>query len=82
MVRAKFTVSQVTRNFYGGTEQPGVTIKLTPQYDQSIDEDRRFSKATPSGEITMYVDNPPAAAALIEGQTFYVDFTPVPKTDA
>lgn len=78
MVRAKFTVSSVTRNFYGGKEQPGITIKLTPQYDQSIEEDRRYSKATPSGEITLYVDNPSASAALIEGRQFYVDFTPVP----
>ncbi len=78
MVRAKFTVFQVIRNYYGGKEQPGVTIRLSPQYDTTIEEDRRFSKATPSGEITMHVDNPPAAAALIEGQVFYVDFTPVP----
>jgi hypothetical protein len=80
-VRAKFTVSKVTRNFYSGREQPGMTIVLTPQYDTSIEEDRRYSKATPSGEISLYVDNPTASDALIAGQVFYVDFTPVPKPE-
>lgn len=77
MVRAKFAVSSVTKSYYNGKENNGVTIKLTPQYDQSIEEDRRFAKATPSGEITMFVDNPPASDFLIAGGTFYVDFTPV-----
>jgi len=82
MVRAKFTVSSVTKTYYNGKENSGVTIKLTPQYDTTIEEDRRFAKATPSGEITMYVDNPPASAFLIEGGIFYVDFTEVPKPEA
>lgn len=81
MVRAKFTVANVTKSYYHGKENPGVTIKLTPQYDTSIEEDRRFAKATPSGEITLFVDNPPASAFLIDGGVFYVDFTAVPKAE-
>ncbi len=77
MVRAKFAVQSVTKTYYQGKENGGVTIKLSPQYDTSIEEDRRFSKATPSGEITMFVDNPPASEFLIAGGVFYVDFTPV-----
>jgi hypothetical protein len=81
MVRAKFTVTSVTKTYYMGKENGGVTIKMQPQYDTTIEEDKRFSKATPSGEITMFVDNPPASNFLIEGGVFYVDFTPVPKPE-
>ncbi len=46
MVRAKFQVTEVAKNQYGS-----VKVTLSPQYDQSIEEDRRFAKATPSGTI-------------------------------
>ncbi len=72
-VRAKFTVTSVTDHNYGN----GKTIKLTPCYDTDIPEDRRFAQATPTGELTMFVNNPPAIAALKLGQQFYLDFTPV-----
>lgn len=72
-VRAKFQVSKVTSYPYGGKE-----ITLQPQYDDTIAEDRRYAKATPSGSITMLVDNPPAADYLGVGKYFYVDFTEVP----
>lgn len=72
-VRAKFTVTSVTEHHYSQAK----TIKLTPVYDPNLPEDQRFSKATPSGELTMYVDNPSAAEQLKLGQAFYLDFTPV-----
>lgn len=78
MVRAKFTVSSVRKTYYGGKENSGVEIKLTPQYDSSLPEDQRYATATPSGEITLYVDNPSAAEFLMNNQVLYVDFTPVP----
>jgi hypothetical protein len=71
-VRAKMQVTGITERVWGGKE-----IELTPQYDQSIPEDQRFQKATPSGRITMQIDNPAAAEQLRLGRTFYVDFTPV-----
>jgi hypothetical protein len=71
-VRAKFQV-QEKRSHHWGT---GQTIVLRPQYDQTIPEDQRFAKATPSGEFTMFVDNPPAQVALELGKFYYVDFTP------
>ena len=75
MVRAKFRVDKIAKVAWGN----GVEITLSPQYDQSIPEDRRFATATPSGLITMYVDNPPASDYLKLGGFFYVDFTEVPK---
>ena len=77
MVRAKFQVSKVAKTSYGQIE-----VTLTPQYDQSIEEDKRFSKATPSGTIQLLIDNPPASDYLALGKFFYVDFTEVPPLTA
>ena len=74
MVRAKFQVTKVAKMYWGATE-----ITLTPQYDQTIEEDRRYAKATPSGTIQLQVDNAPAVEALALGTFFYVDFTEVPS---
>ena len=82
MVRAKFMVTSTKRNYYRGAEGKvldfgTVEIHLTPQYDNSIEEDRRFAEATPSGEIILHVNNPPAINYLQPGEEFYVDFTKV-----
>jgi hypothetical protein len=77
MVRAKFQVTKVAQSCYGPNLNVGTEITLTPQYDTSVEEDRRFSKYTPSGTILLYVDNPPAAEQLALGKYFYVDFTEV-----
>lgn len=76
MVRAKFMVTEIRQHSYGGDAR---TVILAPQYDTSIPEDQRYAQATPSGRIEMYIDNPPALAALPIGKAFYVDFTPVPE---
>lgn len=73
MVRGKFMVTELRQHSYGGDAR---TVVLTPQYDQTIEEDRRYAKATPNGRIEMYIDNPPALAALPLGKQIYVDFTP------
>lgn len=54
-------------------------VKFQTCYDQSIPEDRSFTKATPNGQITMQVDNPAALEQLKLGEYYYVDFTPVPS---
>lgn len=80
MVRAKFVVTEVRKSyFHNGKEvvEGSNTIVLWPQYDTSIEEDKRISKATPSGRIELQIDNPPAAAYLKPGEAFYLDFTAV-----
>lgn len=77
MVRGKFRVIKISETAYGS----GKEVVLQPEYDTSIDEDRRYSKATPSGQITMFIDNPPALEYLKLGEYFYVDFTAVPKKE-
>lgn len=74
MVRGKFKVLSVKRNYWSPT---AVELTLGCEYDPSIPEDQGYSKATPSGSITMLVDNPPAIDYLTLGKTFYVDFTAV-----
>lgn len=74
MVRAKFTVQSIKRESWDQGKSGEVV--LTPQYDESIEEDRRYSKATPSGSITMRIDNPPALDFFTLGKKVYVDFTP------
>jgi hypothetical protein len=67
-IRAKFTVSSVTD--HGGD---GRTIKLHPQYDESIPEDQRFHQYTPTGSLEMYVTNPAVIAELTPGRVYYID---------
>lgn len=74
-VRAKLRLSHITERNWGGSE-PQRTLRFDCQYDQSIPEDQRFAKATPSGFIELQVDNPAALVQFKVGQTYYVDFTP------
>jgi hypothetical protein len=78
MVRAKFQVTKVAKQQHGEVPYHAVEVTLTPQYDQSIEEDQRYAKATPAGTIQLYIDNPPASDQLALGKFFYVDFTEVP----
>lgn len=73
MVRAKFKLTSIEWNY-------GVARKLvfTTQYDQTIPEDQRFYKATPSGRFEMLVDNPKALEMFKLGEDYYFDASPAP----
>lgn len=79
-VRAKFRVNAVED--YGYSKK----IKLNVVYEGELgpnEENRRFTKATPSGECWMTVDNPYAADQFAPGDEWYVTFEKVaPKIDA
>src|SRR4051794_40320760 len=79
-VRAKFKV--IEHRKHAGYNQEQTTVILAPEYDTTTPEDQRFAKATPSGRIEMWVDNPSAVAALPLGSYHYVDFTVVPAAVA
>ncbi len=74
MVRGKFCVQSIKRFSYS---QTAAEVTLSAVYDDGTEENRRYAKATPSGDIRMVIDNPPALEAFALGKTFYVDFTPV-----
>lgn len=76
MVRGKFKVVSVKHVDWN----PDVrVIELSAVSNDGTPENERFHKYTPSGSITMTVDNPVASDQLILGETFYVDFTLAPK---
>jgi hypothetical protein len=77
-VRAKFRL-QEHREYSSDGKYFGHTFIFRPMYDPSIPEDQRFAEASPSGELTINVDNP----AVVEmwknnlGYQFYLDFVDV-----
>lgn len=72
-VRAKFTLNSTTRHSGGA-----VTLKFTPVFDDGIPENERFSKHTPSGLLEMTVTPTSVVDAFKLGESYYLDFTPVP----
>lgn len=72
-VRAKLHLSSETTYEWGGKK-----LKFETRYDNTIPEDQRFQKATPSGYIDIHIDNPIALAQFKMGADYYVDFSPVP----
>jgi len=76
MVRAKFYVRAI--ELYNDPPESG-TVKLVPVYGNS-EENKSWSKATPSGELSMFISNPAAFAvfkdAFDKKKAFYIDFTP------
>lgn len=70
-VRAKLTVTGIADSDGGGK-----IVKLEAVYDESIPEDKRFSDATPYGQVELLVNNPAAVDKFVEGRRIYVDFTP------
>lgn len=70
--RAKFHCHTVSVFAHGGKE-----VKLSVVYVPTPNgtENHKFTKATPSGEITMRVDNPEASVQFVPGHEYYVDFT-------
>ncbi|WP_406168863.1 hypothetical protein [Streptomyces sp. NBC_00996] len=89
-VRAKFrchSVEQssseptpVLRYLPGGGTEPTEemswprTYRFHALYDTSIPEDVRYAKATPSGQLSIAVDNP--TVVFEPGKSYYLDFTP------
>lgn len=69
-VRAKFCCTEKTE--YGSS---GRKFVFEPRYDESIPEDQRFAKSSPSGKFEIYVDNPSVNFAA--GAPYYIDITPV-----
>lgn len=72
MVRGKFTLQSITQHSWSPTAQ---TFKFGAIYDTATEENRKFTKATPTGTLEMTVDNPPAQVFFEIGKSYYLDFT-------
>lgn len=76
-VRAKFRVSQVNHTQPKGAS---ATIILRPVSADDVPENQRFHKYSPSGELSMQVDNQAVVEEMQVGNVYYLDFTPVPAS--
>lgn len=75
MVRAKFKciLNEVNNPELSDAEKAN-KIVLQPVTSGS-EENKSFFKWTPGGNIELKTINPEAAAAFVEGEEYYVDFT-------
>lgn len=79
IARAKFRYNGWEDTQYAADAKSRI-LKFSTIYDQTIPEDKKFQKATPSGEIKMQVDNPAVLDKFGHeaiGKYFYIDFVPV-----
>lgn len=75
-MRAKMQIQSVAKRLGGWSE----TIEMAPVYGGTTnDEDNSFAKTTPSGKVVLEIANKDLHGVFNPGDTFYVDFTPVPK---
>ena len=80
-VRAKFRCSTETHKRWGPEEsQASRSYEFMAVYDPAVPEDRRYAKASPSGSLTIQVDNP--AVVFEPGKSYYLDFTPVDEAES
>ncbi|MEU1474511.1 hypothetical protein [Streptomyces sp. NPDC005760] len=75
-VRAKFQCTIETHKRWGAAaSQVARTYEFMAIYDPTVPEDQRYAKASPSGNLTIQVDNP--NVTFEPGKQYYLDFTPV-----
>jgi hypothetical protein len=91
MVRAKFTVSEITQRLAsvptGEVDEKGYAkyvskpvdaIKMSPVFGP---DNKEFWVASPQGSIEIVCTNPAATGQLKLGQAYYVDFSEAPETE-
>lgn len=75
MMRAKMRVTEVAVNEYGEKLTMNPVCKSTPYPDDGSDEDNTYAKFSPSGALTLQIQNPALYGMFKPGQKFYLDFT-------
>lgn len=70
-VRAKFYVTEIGKTTWGG--------KVVLACVTRGEDNKKWSAATPSGQITMTIKNELALEVFDVGDEFFVDFIPAPK---
>jgi hypothetical protein len=69
-IRGKFSCTSVIEGPYGNQVSFWALYSNTP-------EDNSYAQATPSGQITMMVNNPAAKDFFTVGESYYLDFKKV-----
>lgn len=72
-ITCKFTVTSITPD---GSNPDMKHIRMDARYDESLPEDRRFSKWTPNGSLTLTITNPAANEQIVVGREFYLTLMP------
>lgn len=57
----------------------GTTVQLSAVCD---DANKTWANYTPSANVNISIDNPPALAAFEQGKHYFVEFSPAPPTEA
>jgi hypothetical protein len=76
--RAKFTCTREIHTKWSNKADPQRSYDFHAVYDPTQPEDQRFAKATPSGSLTITVDNP--ALTFEPGKAYYLDITPADQS--
>lgn len=77
MIRAKFKLQEVKE--FANSSSKHLRFTAVCLADNEVEENRRYHKYTPSGELTISIDNPPAFGQFKLGDFYYLDFTPAPE---
>jgi hypothetical protein len=86
MINARFYVREITQFANGNgyaDPAPRITVKLSPVSGSRGEQNKTWASATPSGEISMTIGNPAAAAWFAErlGQDIAVTFGDRPVSE-
>ena len=76
-MRAKFTITTITRHSYGETLKMTPVCKSGSYPADGSDEDNTFAKFSPSGSLELTIANPALIGTFNPGDTYYLDFTKV-----
>lgn len=80
-VRAKFRCNTETLKTWGpAASQTARSYEFMAVYDPAVPEDQRYAKASPSGSLTIQVDNP--NVTFEPGKAYYLDFIPVDEAES
>jgi hypothetical protein len=77
-MRAKMVVTSVVGNGVSETVNFNAVSKSDGPYPaDGLDENNSFAKWSPSATLSICITNPALVGKLKQGDTFYLDFTPV-----
>lgn len=80
-MRAKVKLNHVQPSFGSETLTFNPVSKPAGYDDTGLDEDNTFAKYSPGGQFILTVANPALLGKFKVGETYYVDFTPVPTPE-
>jgi len=79
-LRCKVRVGEVTRRMDHEGNVGSESVTLYPVTSGS-EENKQWSKATPSGKLELQITNPDAYGKLVSAREFYVDFVSIPAAE-